>query len=111
MVADPFAPRLRGNRRSTACAASCRLARITPASHMARLFSGEIERNMFIRRNERIRALTSDRKNVVKGKRVSVRVEPGGRRLIKKNKKITNHIINTRQVHSHRKQRIATQKT
>src|SRR3546814_3751217 len=59
MVADPFAPRLRGNRRSTACAASCRLARITPASHMARLFSGEIERILFISRNERISALPS----------------------------------------------------
>src|SRR3546814_19653476 len=43
------------------------------------------------RRPSRKCVVPLDRKSVVSGKRVSVRVDPGGRRLIKKNNDITNH--------------------
>src|SRR3546814_19728080 len=42
-----------------------------------------------------------DRKSVVEGKSVSVRVDLGGRRIIKTKKKTTSHQTNDQQIHRH----------
>ena len=56
IVAEPRAPSVSGKRRPAASAASCRCARITPASQTARSAAGSSERIRFIRRSDRIRA-------------------------------------------------------
>ena len=52
MVADPLPPSVRGKRIPSLSAASCRVCKMTPASHSASIASVSIERMAFIRRSE-----------------------------------------------------------